>query len=462
VKRISLISLIFIFLVTNSQAAEAPLTMHTMTPPHVASHAIGLNELIEEALERNPEILAAKARRDAMQAKVSQAWALKKPWVSYDVMIENLETRVGPQENRFGVSQEIPFPTKLPLRTKVAKLAAMRVGHEVFHTEQLIRSQLVNAYADLMATQQILIIFEEERKSLEQTADVLRAQYLATEAGSADAFKIEAELAKIAEQILKITDRRVAAEERLNILLNRRQNEKWPLLSIPSLPDLQFDLETLRELTLQYRHGLIIKKLMLKEQGTKHSLAKMEYLPDVEVGFNYVQIGDGTTLSSNDGQDAWMIPVKINLPLWEPQIRGKVREEGKLKDAAVQDLRQAENMAVSDIIQKHTQYTTARDRVAVYEKTWVPQSEQALNSSLSGYRATGGKISILDVLDSLRMVLEAKTGYWQSYADTVSAYAAMEQAVGIPFDELGADEQDEHFRVLHPGKGDHDDQSKEK
>ena len=201
---------------------------------------------------------------------------------------------------------------------------------------------------------------------------------------------------------------------------------------------------------------------MLKEQGTKHTLAKMEYLPDVEVGFNYVQIGDGTTLSSNDGQDAWMIPVKINLPLWEPQIRGKVREEGKLKDAAVQDLRQAENMAVSDIIQKHTQYTTARDRVAVYEKTWVPQSEQALNSSLSGYRATGGKISILDVLDSLRMVLEAKTGYWQSYADTVSAYAAMEQAVGIPFDELGADEQDEHFRVLHPGKGDHDDQSKEK
>ena len=112
-------------------------------------------------------------------------------------------------------------------------------------------------------------------------------------------------------------------------------------------------------------------------------------------------------------------------------------------------------MAVSDIIQKYTQYTTARDRVSVYEKTWVPQSEQALNSSLSGYQS-GGKVSILDVLDSLRMVLEAKTGYWQSYADTLSAYAAMEQAVGVPFDELEAEHPDEDFQQLHPGKGEHD------
>jgi len=440
---------------TNTHAAEVSMPTHTPSVPMSISQENILKELIDEALERNPEILAAKARQEATQAKVSQSWALKKTWAFYDVMIENLQTRVGPQENRFGVTQEIPFPAKLPLRTKVAKLAAIRVGHEVFHMEQLIRSQVVNAYSDLMAAQQILVVFEEERKSLEQTADVLRAQYLATESGSADAFKIEAELAKITEQILKITDRRVAAEERLNILLNRRPNEKWPLLSVPPLPGLQFELESLKELTLQYRHGLIIKRLMLKEQETKHTLAKMEYLPDVEVGFNYVQIGDGTTIQSNDGQDAWMIPVKINLPLWEPQIRGKVREEGKLKDAAAQDLRQAENMAVSDITQKYTQYTTARDRTAVYEKTWMPQSEQALNSSLSGYRA-GGKISILDVLDSLRMVLEARTGYWQSYADTLSSYAAMEQAVGLPFDELAAGYQDDDFRALHPEKsGEH-------
>ena len=322
-KQIKLFSLMFIFIVTNLQAAEVPLAIPATSASHLETQPISLKELLEEALDRNPEILAAKARRDAMQAKVSQSWNIKKPWVSYDVMIENLETRVGPQENRIGVSQEIPFPTKLPLRTKVAKLAAMRVGHEVFHMEQLIRSQLVNAYADLMASQQILTVFEEERQSLEQTADVLRSQYLATESGSSDSFKIEAELAKITEQILKITDRRVAAEERLNLLLDRRQNEKWPILSVPSIPELQFDLEALKELTLQYRHGLIIKKLMLKEQETKHTLAKMEYLPDFEVGVNYVQIGNGTTMSSNDGQDAWMIPIKFNLPLWEPQIRGK-------------------------------------------------------------------------------------------------------------------------------------------
>jgi len=450
-KRFSLFNLIFIFMVTSSQAAEIPESAHTLSVSSVINKAIALTNLIEEALERNPEILAAKARQEASQAKISQAWDLKKPWASYDVMIENLETRVGPQENRLGVTQRIPFPTKLPLRTKVARLAAMRVGHQVFHIEQLVRSQVVNAYADLMAAQQIQAVFEEERNVLEQTSYVIRSQYLATESGSSDAFKIEAELAKIAEKILKIRDRRVRVEERLNILLDRQKNQEWPLLTVPSLPNLKFDLETLKELTLQYRHGLIIKKLMLKEQQTKHALAKMEYLPDVEVGFSYTQIGNGTSTRPNDGQDAWMIPVKISLPLWEPQIRGKVREERKLKNAAEQDLRQATNMAVSDIIQKYTQYSTARERVDVYKKTWIPQAEQALRSSLGSYRG-GGQITILDVLDSFRMILEARTGYWQSYADTVSAYAGMEQALGIPFDEVDPEAQTESFRALHSHK----------
>jgi len=409
--------------------------------------SIQLEGLIEEALEGNPEVLSAKARHEAAKAEISQSWALEKPWVSYDVMIENLETRIGPQDRRISLSQKIPFPAKLPLRARVAKAVAMRVGHEVFHVQQSIRSHVVIAYANLLATQQILSVLENERITLEQIAEVIQAQYIDSKSGASDPAKIEVELAKLTERILKTTSQRVADEERLNILLSRQENSVWPMLAVPTLPELQFELETLKELTLKYRHGLIIKKILLKEQKTKHQLAKMEYLPDIEIGFKYIQVGSGTTLRGNDGQDAWMIPIKFSLPLWEPQIRGKVREERKLKEAAEQDVRQATNRAMSDIIQRQTQYRTARDRVAVYDKTWIPQAEQVLANVLGAYRA--GNTSVLDVLDSVRMVLEAKIGYWQSFADTLTAYAEMEQTVGIPFNEVTSQAQSANFKAMH-------------
>jgi len=74
-----------------------------------------LESLIEEALENNPGIRVAEKRWKAAKYKSGYVKGLPDPMISYTYFGENVETRVGPQEHKYGASQKIPFPGKLPV-----------------------------------------------------------------------------------------------------------------------------------------------------------------------------------------------------------------------------------------------------------------------------------------------------------------------------------------------------------
>ena len=71
-----------------------------------------LEQALQEAQTGNPRIQAAYDRWKAAQEKVPQVKALADPMVNYTYFGEEIQTRVGPQEQKFGVSQKIPFPGK--------------------------------------------------------------------------------------------------------------------------------------------------------------------------------------------------------------------------------------------------------------------------------------------------------------------------------------------------------------
>jgi outer membrane protein, heavy metal efflux system len=394
-----------------------------------------LDGLINLALEQNPQIRSAHQKRDSAKAAILKAWDLKNPQASYEFMGEDVQTRIGPQEQKYGLMQTIPFPTKLPLRTKVAVIAEKIAAHYILHTRQMVRTQVIKAYADLLSAEKQLEILNSEKEVLNQISASIRASVATGHRTSSDAAKIESEIAKISEKTLKAKVLRIEAEQRLNVAIGRRNTTSWPALEKPDLPKLEFSLEKLKSLALQHRHGFLIKRLMLDQEDAKLALAQMDYLPDFEVGFSYIEIGDGTTSRPDDGQDAWSIPVKVSIPLWEPQLRGRVREAEHLKRAAQAELEYMENETVAAISEAYTRYETARDRVRVYETTWIPQARQAYSGNLAGFE--GGNMSTLETLDSLRMNLEAQLGYWQSYADALGAHALVEQVIGFPLDQIG-------------------------
>ena len=76
---------------------------------------LNLDLLVQEALENNPEILAAKKRGEVFMEKVPQSWALEDPMLGLGVV--NLPTNFSFREEdmtmkEISISQKFPFPGK--------------------------------------------------------------------------------------------------------------------------------------------------------------------------------------------------------------------------------------------------------------------------------------------------------------------------------------------------------------
>jgi len=93
-----------------------PLMVHAEPVPSEikVSGDLTLNELIKEAHQRSPEIIAARANWLAHKKRIGASWAPPDPVVGFDVVGEETQTRVGPQDGRLSVMQKIPFPFSSP------------------------------------------------------------------------------------------------------------------------------------------------------------------------------------------------------------------------------------------------------------------------------------------------------------------------------------------------------------
>lgn len=85
---------------------------------------ITLSELIEEALSQNPQIKAARNEWEASLKVIPQAKSLPDPMLSYSYFGQSVETRLGPQRNKFSLSQKFPFFGKLSLKGEIARKGA--------------------------------------------------------------------------------------------------------------------------------------------------------------------------------------------------------------------------------------------------------------------------------------------------------------------------------------------------
>lgn len=83
-----------------------------------------LSELIKEALGQSPQIKAARNEWQASIKVIPQAKSLPDPMLSYAHFGQSIETRLGPQRNKFSLSQKFPFFGKLSLKGEIARKGA--------------------------------------------------------------------------------------------------------------------------------------------------------------------------------------------------------------------------------------------------------------------------------------------------------------------------------------------------
>ena len=95
-----------------------------------------LETLIQEALENNPQIKSAEQQRVAMSQRVAQVSSLDDPMFTYTHWFSSIETRVGPLQNAFMLSQRLPFFGKLRFRGDMAE-QDIEVAEQAYKAQEI-------------------------------------------------------------------------------------------------------------------------------------------------------------------------------------------------------------------------------------------------------------------------------------------------------------------------------------
>lgn len=384
--------------------------------------------LIDEALKNNPGVQAAYNQWKAQEYKIKQVSSLPDPMASYTHFGENVETRVGPQENKYGVSQKIPFLGKLNLKGKAqSKHSSMlREKYEAARREVIKNVKFV--YYDIYWVDKAVQVTAEEKTILENLEKVAQTRYETNLAPQQDVIKAQVELSKLIEKLFLLRQNRKGLVARMGSILNRPRNIELETINEFGLSEFQYHLDELREISLRTNQDLLAANLDVQRAEYEKSLAKLDYFPDFTLGFDYIQVGSGHTTTANDGQDAWMGTLAINVPIWFDKLSSQVNEKKALLEAGKKNYRNVENKLAYEIEDLYFKITTYKDIIALYKTALIPQTEQSFNTARTGYEA--GEVDFLNWLDAERILLQTRLAYYKAVVDYQKSIAYLERVVG--------------------------------
>ncbi|MFH1359731.1 MAG: TolC family protein [Candidatus Omnitrophota bacterium] len=387
-----------------------------------------LGGFVQEALEHNPRIQAALNRWEAAQYAIGRVQGLPDPVASYGYFGENVQTKTGPQEQKFGFSQKIPFPGKLNLKGKAQGKQAQILKEQYEGTRREVIKEVKLTFYDLYWIDQAIRVTDEEKGILENLERVSRRKYETNLANQQDVIKAQVELSKLVDKLYLLKQNRQSLQAKMKSLLNRTENLSLENISQIKERDYSYTLDTLMAWAEETRPELLSANLATEKAQFEKSLARMDYLPDFTFGVEYIDIGGGTTALADDGQDAWMGMVSVNIPLWFGRLNTQLNEKKADLRAAQNYADNVKNSVTYEVQDIHFKILAYQDIVTLYETTLIPQAQQAFDGAKTGYER--GRIDFLNWLDAQRTLLQTWLAYYKAVADYHKSIAFLERIVG--------------------------------
>ncbi|MDP8229711.1 MAG: TolC family protein [Candidatus Gorgyraea atricola] len=400
-----------------------------ITAGHAYSEEIvTLDSLIDEALNNNPKIQAVHSEWKAAEYKSRYVRGLPDPTASYGYFGESVETRVGPQEHKYGVSQKIPFPGKLGLKGKAqAKLASILEEKYEAAKREIIKD-VKFLYYDIFWVDKAIKITEEEKAIIEGLEKVAQRKYESNLTPQQDVIKAQVELSKLIDKLFLLRQNRKSLEAKANRLLNRPRGEELGKTGDVESMEFTYELDELHRISEESSQQLLAAKLDIERAKYERSLARLDYLPDFTFGVDYIEVGSGSTTQPNDGDDAWMGKVAISVPIWFGKLNAQVKEKKALLESSKKNHEDVENVVDYEVEDLYFKITTYKDIVSLYKTALVPQAEQAYDAARTSYET--GKVDFLNWLDAERVLLQTKLAHYKTIVDYQKSIAYLERVVG--------------------------------
>ena len=378
--------------------------------------ATALEDYLRQAQAANPDLKAFKARYDAALQRAPQVSSLPDPMLQVTHFVESVQTRTGPQENIFMLSQRFPWFGKLSSKEHVASAEAEALWYAFQSRQLLLARKVAIRYFDYGFTGKAITLTSKNLEWLTELEPIIEEKVRG--GGDINALlRLKVEVGKIADKLASLKQQRFAQSARLSELLAVDGGSvlAWPQLDHPEIASLESQ-SLLEAITLNNPELQMIER-KIESAEARQEIARLTSYPDFTFGINYIQIGDPEVNPNTPdaGNDPWGVTASMNIPLWFEKNESARAEALASKRAVMHAYANRVNALQAEMRSSLAFLDDANRRIELYGDELLGLAEQAVENSRASYES--GRTGILEVIDSERSLLDLQLLSWRAAAD---------------------------------------------
>jgi outer membrane protein TolC len=388
-----------------------------------------LAALLNEAVQNNPDILAARHAWQAATQVGSQVSTRPDPQVTVQQVSVGSPRPFAGYSNSdfayigFGVSQDLPFPGKLKLKGEAADRDAAVAHQKLESVKRAVVQQVKEAYFQLAYIQQTLEVLDRNDKLLEQIEKIADARYRVGQGNQQDVLKTQLERTKLQREVIHHHEVMQTQQALLKKLLNRGASAPEVTTEMLVETPLSFTIDDLLAKARTTNPEVASQREMINRQSLRVEMARKDRYPDFSVQYMWEH-------TAEQFRDYYVASFSARIPIYRrrrlnPEMTEAVEELNRSK-------REYESQVQSSFFDVRNQYIaaeTASQMLKVYREGLIPQALATYQSGLAGYQT--GRLDFESLLTTFMDVLNFDEEYWKVLADRETALARIEQVTGV-------------------------------
>gem|GEM_PF-3501629 len=400
-----------------------------------------LNQLIHEAIKRNPLFAASREALEAAKARVPQAGMPEDPRVGFrmkDLPTTFSMTRENATEKQAQFAQPYPFPGKLTLRQKIAGESAAQSREQSHAALVSLVTEVRSDFADLFVVDKDIAVALERRRRLQDFVDIATSKYKVGSGVQQDVLNADVALARVDSSLIELARKRHSREIQLATLLDRESVTIEPLGVLPAV-SLKRTPAELEQLAVEVNPLVREREAAVRRDELALRLARMAPLPDFSFAAAYGSRIDHpapAAASALNRPDLMTAEIMMTVPLFYPwkQRMMLVEAEANLRRsrAKLEAARRAALDTLHDLLVRLRQHEQV---AASFRDEVIPVARAALSASLSAYQVN--RVDFLTVLAAQDNLDNYQAEYWFNEAERFRDLAKIDEVTGAVLLEDG-------------------------
>ncbi len=398
-----------------------------------AAEVLSLKQAVIQALNANPSLAAMDARAQALAEIPDQAEALPDPVLSINIANLPLDsfsfTQEGMTQFQVGMTQALPYPGKLALRSQAARHVAGAAEAEVEEKRLQLVRDVKTVWWNLFYLDRALEVIERNQILLAQFVNVAETRYTVGRGLQQDILLAHLELSKLSDNAIRVQNIRDNEVVRLNVLMDHpaANTIKLPMVVDETLLTLSA-VDVLQQQAESTRPKLEAQNERIGAARSRVGLAKKDYAPDFKVGARY-GLRSGRNPDGGRRADFGSVMFSMNLPLYagNKQDRAVDQRNAEWLQQKYQ-LQDERNQVASQVQQAMTDYHRAGEQTQLFQQEIIPQARQTVDAMMAGYQV--GQVDFLNLVRSQTTLYDYETQYWKAFSAAKQALARLVAAVG--------------------------------